>query len=271
MAARRKPTRRKAAPKRKAQPTPGADRVAKGAAVALLGVVAIALLFVFEVPGQAARAGGEAMGDLGLKVRSIEVKGVEKMDSDTIYQAALNQRTRALPLVDVGAVRAELLQFPYVRDARVSRRYPDTLVIDVVEREAEALWQGEDRLFLIDEEGVILERVPIAAMPDLPLLMGAGANRELAQLNRILDRVPPLRARLASASWVGERRWNLNVETGEIIVLPEGEREAGDALEKFMAMDRKAALLGIGVERYDLRLPGRMIARSPEFADRESE
>ena len=141
----------------------------------------------------------------------------------------------------------------------------------MVEREAEALWQGEDRLFLIDEEGVILERVPIAAMPDLPLLMGAGANRELAQLNRILDRVPPLRARLASASWVGERRWNLNVETGEIIVLPEGEREAGDALEKFMAMDRKAALLGIGVERYDLRLPGRMIARSPEFADRESE
>ena len=270
-AAKRKTTRRKAPAKRKVQPTPGADRVAKGALAALVGVALVAVLFVLDVPGMALRAGGEAVGAAGLRVRSIEVKGVEQMQSEPVYEIALSQRTRSLPLVDVGAVRSELLEFPYVRDARVSRRYPDTLVVDIVERTPAALWQGEDRLFLIDEEGVVLKRVPIADMPDLPLIRGRGANREMAQLERLLERVPSLRPQLASATWVGERRWDLNVQSGEILALPEGEREAGEALEKFMALDRKAPMLGLGVERYDLRLPGRAIARSPMFKDAREE
>ena len=56
-----------------------------------------------------------------------------------------------MPLVDVEAIRARLLQFGWVKDARVSRRLPDTLVIDIVERQPAAIWQdkqtaGADRL-----------------------------------------------------------------------------------------------------------------------------
>ncbi len=60
----------------------------------------------------------------------------------------------------------------------MSRRFPDTLVIDIVERKPAALWQDEDRLTLIDAEGVVLDRVPVSQMPDLPLLIGKGANAQ---------------------------------------------------------------------------------------------
>ena len=43
----------------------------------------------------------------------------------------------------------------------MSRRFPDTLVIDIVERTPAALWQDEQRLALIDAEGVVLDRVPV--------------------------------------------------------------------------------------------------------------
>ena len=43
--------------------------------------------------------------------------------------------------------------FGWVKDARVSRRLPDTLVIDIVERKPAALWQNEGRLALIDCRG----------------------------------------------------------------------------------------------------------------------
>ena len=86
----------------------------------------------------------------------------------------------AMPLVDVGAIRERLLQFGWVKDARVSRRLPDTLVIDIVEREPAALWQDKQRLALIDTEGVVLDRVPVDTMPDLPLLIGPGANARRA-------------------------------------------------------------------------------------------
>ncbi|WP_265564358.1 cell division protein FtsQ/DivIB [Sphingomicrobium arenosum] len=268
------PKKRKSAPtpkRRTVQATPGAERLLRivmvGAAM-VAAVVALAALGVHQMIG---RAMGEGMGRMGLEVSRIDIKGIEQMDSDAVYQIALEEHARALPLVDVADLRAELLEFPYVKDARVSRRYPDTLVIDMVERQPAALWQGEDRLFLVDAEGVVLERVPVAEMPDLPLLIGAGANRELAQLERLMARVPALKPQLASARWVSGRRWDLNVQTGEILALPEGERAAGEALEKFMALDAKAALLGVGVERYDLRLPGKAVARSPEFVEAREE
>ena len=49
-------------------------------------------------------------------------------------------------------------------------------MIDIVERKPAALWQNQGQLALIDAEGVVLDRVPVDKMPDLPLLIGAGAN-----------------------------------------------------------------------------------------------
>ena len=46
-----------------------------------------------------------------------------------------------------------------------------------------ALWQDKQRLALIDAEGVVLDRVPVDKMPDLPLLIGPGANGQARDLN----------------------------------------------------------------------------------------
>ena len=42
------------------------------------------------------------------------------------------------------------------------------------------LWQNQGQLALIDAEGVVLDRVPVDKMPDLPLLIGPGANGQAA-------------------------------------------------------------------------------------------
>lgn len=260
----RKPARKK---KVTVQPRGPADKLLRGSIIAFFIIFGVAILFVLGVPQSAARSVGGALGGLGFRVNNVDVVGIEAMDPDPVYRIALAERETALPLVDVEGVRAQLMDFGYVRDARVSRRYPDTLVIDIVERTPNALWQDGERLMLVDEEGVVLGRVPVAEMPDLPLLLGAGANRNYPELRRILDREPALAAQLASARWVGARRWDLNVATGEILALPEGEKAASDALAAFMRNDRANPLLGIGVKRYDLRIEGQAIARMPEPVD----
>ena len=166
-------------------------------------------------------------------------------------------------MVDVARIRQRLLQFGWVKDARVSRRLPDTLVIDIVERRPAALWQDKQRLALIDAEGVVLDRVPVDQMPDLPLLIGPGANGQARGLNQLMSDVPTLKPQLASATWIGRRRWDLNFQTGETIALPEGEAAAKAALVKFAKVDRSAGLLGRGLVRFDLRIPGKMIVRLP--------
>ncbi|MEQ7873418.1 FtsQ-type POTRA domain-containing protein [Sphingomonas sp. ASV193] len=206
---------------------------------------------------------GEAAGDAGFRVRSIEVQGTHNMDPRPIYAIALGQKSESLPLVDVGAIRRQLLGFGWVKDARVMRRYPDTLVVDIVERTPAALWQDGASLTQVDKDGVVLGRVPISAMPDLPLMTGAGANTHSAQLLSLLDQAPAIRAQLASANWVGQRRWDLKVASGEVIALPEGEAAARDALAKFARDDKANGYIGRGYLRFDLRQPGKMTVRLP--------
>jgi cell division protein FtsQ len=75
--------------------------------------------------------------------------------------------------------------------------------------------------------------------------------------------VPTLKPQLASATWVGGRRWDLNFQSGETVALPEGEEEARTALVHFAKMDKSNGLLGRGMVRFDLRIPGKMIVRLP--------
>ena len=240
-----------------------ANRLATWAFGLFVLAIAIVALIALEVPAKLGHAAGEAVGDAGFRVRSVAVHGTRRMDPRPIYRITLDQRTTALPLVDVAAIRQRLLGFGWVKDARVSRRYPDTLVVDIVERSPAALWQDGQRLSLIDAEGVVLDKVPVSRMPDLPLLVGRGANGHARALDKLLDRAPTIKAQLVSASWVGQRRWDLAVQTGEVIALPEGEAAAADALAKFAQKDKSAGLLGRGIERFDLRISGKMIARLP--------
>ena len=227
--------------------------------LAIAGVALVAL----DVPAKIGQAAGEAVGDAGFRVKSVDVQGIRQMDPRPVYDIALDQKTTAMPLVDVRGIRERLLDYGWVKDARVSRRFPDTLVIDIVERKPAALWQNDQGLSLIDQEGVVLDRVPVSRMPDLPLLIGKGANAQAVPLQQLLDKVPALKAQLVSAKWIGQRRWDLTFQSGETILLPEGETLASAALVKFAKMDKSAGLLGRGIVRFDLRIPGKMTVRLP--------
>ena len=240
-----------------------ANRLAGLAFAAFLLAIGVVVLIALDIPAKASTAAGEAVGRAGFTVKRLEVKGVKQMDSAPVYELALDQKTMAMPLVDVHAIRNRLLQYGWVKDARVSRRLPDTLVIDIVERQPAALWQDKQQLALVDAEGVVLDRVPVDEMPDLPLLIGPGANGKARQLDGLLKAVPTLSPQLASATWVGRRRWDLSFQTGETIALPEGDGAARQALTKFARLDRSAGLLGRGLVRFDLRVPGKMIVRLP--------
>lgn len=241
-----------------------------GAFVLVIGAV---VLVALDIPAKAERAAGTAVGHAGFRVSGYQIVGINHMDrrivdavvTDELHRAADEAGSTKAPqaLVNVSAIRTRLLAYGWVRDARVSRHLPDTLVIDIVERTPSALWQNQGKLALIDSDGVVLDRVPVDKMPDLPLLIGPGANRHEPQLSSIMAEVPTLRPQLASATWVGDRRWDLSFQSGETVALPEGELDARETLAKFARLDKQNGLLGRGIVRFDLRVPGKMIVRLP--------
>jgi cell division protein FtsQ len=276
-----RPKKRKApaprVPKRIASKLPigqaRANRLAGVAFAAFLVVIGIVVAIALDIPSKAATSAGAAVGRAGFTVKGYQIVGLNRMERARVDEVVDSELRRAAqsaggarpaqPLVDVAAIRRRLLQFGWVEDARVSRRLPDSLVIDIVERKPAALWQDKQQLALIDAQGVVLDRVPVDKMPDLPLLIGPGANAQARELNRLMEDVPTLKPQLASATWIGRRRWDLSFQTGETVALPEGEPAARAALAKFAKADRSSGLLGRGLVRFDLRVPGKMVVRLP--------
>ena len=240
------------------------QRLASWAIVGIFGAGVVGVAIFFGVPAMAHKQAALLAARAGFEVDKVEVRGVERMDELPVYNIALGQVDRSMLSLDLPKVRSEMLKLGWIKDARISRRLPDTLVVDIVERDPVAVWQHGGRLHLIDVTGVVLQPVSANAMPDLPLVVGPDANRQTAGLNALMDNAPALKPMLAGATWVGNRRWDLRFQSGETLSLPEGDKGSAAALVNFARMDGVNRLLGRGIVKFDMRDPDRFVLRLPQ-------
>nr|WP_300398457.1 cell division protein FtsQ/DivIB [uncultured Sphingobium sp.] len=240
------------------------QRMASWTIVSIFGAILIGIAIYLGLPEVARQQAADIAARAGFEVEKVEVRGVERMDELPVYNIALGQVDRSMLSLDLPHVRAEMLKLGWVKDARISRRLPDTLVVDIVERDPVAVWQHDGQLHLIDVSGVVLQSVSASAMPDLPLVVGPNANRQTAGLNKLMENAPALKPMLAGATWVGNRRWDLRFQSGETLSLPEGDTQSASALVNFARMDGVNRLLGRGIVRFDMRDPDRFVLRLPQ-------
>jgi len=218
----------------------------------------------FGLPAMVHMEMAELASRAGYEVKKVEVHGVEKMDEMAVYSIALGQVDRSMLTVDLFKVRDDVMTLSWVKDARVSRRLPDALVVDIVEREPVAVWQYEGALSLIDETGVLIESITPDAMPELPLLVGREAHKQAERFAILMEAAPALKSKVFGATWVGNRRWDLRFDTGETLALPEGDMLAAAALVNFARLDGINRLLGRDIARFDMRDPDRLVMRMPK-------
>jgi cell division protein FtsQ len=228
--------------------------------------VAFIIATLAGVPALAQAQVARIAADAGFEVRNVRVTGTSRMDEQQVYARALAIRNQPMPDVDIGKLRAELRALPWVKDARVSIQLPHTLAIDIVERTPHAVLEKPDRLVLIDATGVELEPVAADKSKGMLRLAGPGAGKQAEALETLLAAAPALAPKVEAAEWVGNRRWNLTFQTGQLLALPEGEVEAATALVKFARLDGKNRLLGGKVLAFDMRTPPRLYLRLPEAA-----
>lgn len=231
---------------------------------AILGLAVVLAWMVASfagVPAMAQQQLAAISHDAGYEVRRVEVTGTKNLNELKVYQLALADNHRAMPLVDIHALRERLLELSWVEDARVSRQLPDTLAIDIVERKPAAVLRKADKYVLIDATGHELQAVSAARAKGKLVIGGPGAGQQVEALNALLDAAPALKPQVTEAEWVGNRRWNLTFKTGQVLALPEGNMAAPKALMTFARLDGVNRLLGGKASAFDMRAPDRIYFR----------
>lgn len=222
----------------------------------------VAGLILMGVPQMVGMETAHAIGRLGFVVRNIQISGRRHVDRDQVYRVVMAAQGQDMPLVDLSRLRTQLLDLDWIGEARVSRRLPDTLAIDLVERVPAAVLQRNQRLSLIDATGHVIAAVDPRTMPvQLPLVIGPDVEHQVPALNALVATQPALKTMVEGATWVGGRRWDLRFQSGEMLMLPEGEAAARTALATFVHKDQQERLLGQGYERFDMRNPGQIVVR----------
>jgi cell division protein FtsQ len=89
--------------------------------------------------------------------------------------------------------------------------------------------------------------------------VGAGAPPFAAALLDALEKLPDIHDRVAAMVRVGERRWNLQLKNGIIVMLPEGQEDA--ALQRLHDLQISQSLLDRPLVFVDLRLKDRLAVR----------
>lgn len=264
---------RPARPRRRRMPRE-AKRALLWATPALLCVMVYGLILAGRTAsGAAAFAVAEtgaigATARLGLVVTDIEVTGRQTTDAATIMEALGATRGTPIFAVDPGRAKEKLQALPWVRSAAIERRLPGTLFVRLIERQPLAVWQHDGKQQLIGRDGEVIPVTDLTRFAKLPTVVGDDAPKYARDLIDMLAKEPDLFARVTAAVRVGARRWDIHIDHGIDVMLP--EENAAAAWSRLAELERHDALLNRDVQTVDMRLRDRLVIRTIATAPKDT-
>jgi cell division protein FtsQ len=241
-------------------------RVKQGLAALLVATITGGGAYVWfktDLPAQARLAAQDMIGDAGatvdMRLGEVNLQGRVHAPLEALADAVGVERGEPILSLDLDGIRRRVESIGWVKQATIWRQLPDTLHIEIVEREAFARWQIAGRVYLIDAEGKVLEEGDRADFHNLFLLVGEGASDKAHDLLDMLQSEPVLASRVVNAIRVRNRRWDVEFDNGIVARLPEDGAAA--AWSRLIELERSHGLLRRDIKVVDLRLEDRLIVQ----------
>src|SRR5262245_3459129 len=201
---------------------------------------------------------------VGFDIREVSIAGRRQLSESEVLAAAGVTARSSLLFLDVEAARNLLKANPWIAEATVQKFYPGRLQVEIVERDAFALWQKDGKISIVSADGTTLAPLVDRRFATLPFVVGPGAEKKAREFLAILDRYPAIRDQVRASILVADRRWNLKLKNGIDVRLP--EVDPAGALDLLAALDRDKKLLTRDITAVDLRLPDRVTVRLADGA-----
>ncbi len=189
-------------------------------------------------------------------VRIMAIDGASPVVAEAIREIAPVRLPASSFDIDLDAARSAIAALDAVERVDVRVRSGGILQVDVTERVPAVVWRGPGGLDLLDTGGRRVAALATrSARPDLPLIVGEGADRAVPEALAVLAAADPVSHRLRGLVRVGERRWDVVLHDAargdQTVMLP--ERGAVTALELVLALDSAQDLFARDLSAIDVR------------------
>jgi cell division protein FtsQ len=233
----------------------------------VLVFVLIAALLASGVIGRGFRAVGRGLdavtADAGFGISEIHITGNRRTPYRQILEVLGMQPGQSIFAADLWSAQRRLASLDWIASAEIHRRYPDAIFVTLVEKRPFALWQppdnslgdahGDAPIVVVERNGKVITSRDVEKFRHLPKLVGAGAPQAAADLVDAVQAHRAIAARIAAYARVSERRWNLILDDGVTVELPEsGWLKELDSLEHLIIDN---GVLERDITEIDLRSP----------------
>lgn len=152
-----------------------------------------------------------------------------------------------------------------VENASLRIRSGGVLEVAVTERQPVAVWRGAKGLSLLDASGTFTGSVETrASRPDLPLIVGLGADQQITEAQALLASAGGFGQRVRALVRIGDRRWDVVLDSGQRLLLPAADPIP--ALDRIVALAQATDLMERDFAVIDLRVPRRPTLRMTPHA-----
>jgi cell division protein FtsQ len=164
--------------------------------------------------------------------------------------------------LNLADLRERVLSLPPVEIAETHIRGGGILHIRVDEKTPALLLKKKMGFAVLSAHGDYIRSVSSREyFPNLPVITGVGAENAASQATTILKVIDKKLTQVRGLVFVGQRRWNIIMTSGQIIMLPENNPE--HAIQKILILDKAEQILSRQIAVFDFRLPSRITLRIP--------
>lgn len=223
--------------------------------VSVFGFFAAVGLYGMSLGGHGHEVAQATTAAVGFAIEDVRVSGNDQTSEIDILHLLGLDGTTSLVALDIEAARRRLVALPWVEYAEVRKVYPRTIEVMLREREAFGIWQHGDELSLIEKDGSVIAPLRDNKFASLPLFVGRGAEQAAASFEKAMSDWPELKSRVKAYVRVASRRWDLHLDNGVVLKLP--EENVDKALGLLARFEKEQGVLERDIASIDLRLEDR--------------
>jgi cell division septal protein FtsQ len=172
----------------------------------------------------------------------LEIKRIITQYSNNIYQ--LKDKIKQLTWIDDVSIRRDLEN--------------KSLIIKIEEYQPFAIYEKNGKKILIDKDGENIKNYENEIFDNMIFLKGVDADKNVKSLINIVSINYHLGKSIYSATWIGNRRWDIRLDNNILIKLP--EKKIQEALDKLLEIYQTPGSL-LGLEIIDLRVANKIYLR----------
>ena len=196
----------------------------------------------------------------GFTINNIQILGIKNIPKETIIKIVNNEKKSNILSVNLLNIYNNLRNNDWVEELHIERVLPNTIKINIKEKEAIGIWQYEMSNKLITKNGKIISTANINKFKiDLPIIHGNNANKNANSILKILETNKVLAKNIWSLDYVNNRRWNLHFKQGIIVLLP--SKGVLKAWNEIIKLQKNYDVLNLGLTELDLRNPNKILGK----------